>query len=113
MGEDESQFMMDVQDSKFAKIRTITVRTNYSPPKNINYRNVFIIYQMIVKASEKENGQVIETQVSLQCKPIYPGLITKTRTFYVLKLRIEHFNSSVALILSSTVFSSFSTPRSI
>ena len=30
---------------------------------------------MIVKVSEKENGQVIETQVSLQCKPIYPGLI--------------------------------------
>ena len=32
---------------------------------------------MIVKVSEKENGQVIETQVSLQCKPIYPGLIKK------------------------------------
>ena len=107
MGEDESQFTTDVQDSKFAKVRTM----NHSPPKNIKYRNVFIIYQMIVKVSEKENGQVIETQVSLQCKPIYPGLITKTRTFYV--LRIEHFNSSVALILSSTVFSSFSTPRSI
>ena len=109
MEEDESQFMMDVQDSKFAKVRTMS----HSPPKNIKYRNVFIIYQMIVKVSEKENGQVIETQVSLQCKPIYPGLITKTRTFYVLKLRIDHFNSSVALILSSTVFSSFSTPRSI
>ena len=42
------------------------------------YRNAFIIFQMIVKVSEKENGQVIETQVSLLCKPIYPGMITKS-----------------------------------
>ena len=37
---------------------------------------------MIVKVSEKENGQVIETQVSLLCKPIYPGMITKLNQSY-------------------------------
>ena len=38
---------------------------------------------MIVKVFEKENDQVIETQVSLLCKPIYPGSIAKILPLYL------------------------------